>query len=108
LKGKDVRLLSTLRTQYADADIKQSIEKLKNSENKKVSVIKFNSKDLHKEIEKLRRDLVRIVGKEELVDLLLLDGEGSIKLTMKGEKQLRSAAKRQRKSFQEFTYSILQ
>ncbi len=108
LKGTDVRLLSPLRTQYTDADIKQLIEKLKNSENKKVSVIKFNSEDLHKEVEKLRKDLVRIVGKEELIDLLLSNGEGSIKLTSKGEKELRSAAKRQKKSFQEFTYSILQ
>jgi hypothetical protein len=107
IKGKDIRLLSPLRKQFPDIDIYLLIEKLKKSENKKISVIKFDTQDLSKDIDNLRKDLINITGNNELVDLSLNNSEGSIKLTSKGEKELRSAAKKQRKTFQEFIYSIL-
>ena len=107
LSGQEIRLLSPLRTQFTQHTIGELIEKLKKSENQKVSVIKFDVQDLHKPIEGVRRELVDIVG-PELLELWLDGKEGAIKVTSKGERQLRKAARLKRKSLQDFTYTILQ
>ena len=108
INSQHLRLLSPLRKQFPQCAVSQLIEKLKKSENQKVSVIKFSSEDLHKTIEALRREIVKIVGSSELIDLLMTDNEGAIKMTQKGELQLRKAAKQKHKTLQEFTYTILQ
>ncbi len=108
MSRQDVRLLSPLRKQFPEYTVSQLIEKLKKSEDQKVSVIKFSSDDLHKSIEALRREIIKIVGTAELIDLLMTDKEGAIKMTQKGELQLRKAAKQKHKTLQEFTYTILQ
>ena len=108
INAQDVRLLSPLRKQFLEYTIGQLVEKLKKSENQKVSIIKFSSEDLHKSIEALRGEIIKIVGSAELIDLLMTDNEGAIKMTQKGELQLRKAARQKHKTLQEFTYTILQ
>lgn len=107
LSGQQLRLLSPLRAQFAQHAIGELIEKLKKSENQKVSVIKFDAQDLHKPIEGVRRELTDIVG-PELLELWLDGQDGTIKVTPKGERQLRKAARLKHKSLQDFTYTILQ
>jgi predicted HTH domain antitoxin len=108
LTGKDIRLLNPLRRQYPNETIISLIEKLKESENKRVSVIEFDTEDLHKDISNLQLEIGRIIGIEELVSVNVRGKDGFIRITPKGEQKLRKAAKINRKTLQDFTYSILQ
>ena len=103
----DIRLLSPLRKQFSDASVKVIIQKLKNSENQKVSVIQFPADTIHKDIEEVRRELSEIIGSSEIIDLVLNNDVGVIKITPKGEQALRKAARRRKKTLQEFTYAML-
>lgn len=104
----DIRLLSPLRKQFPDTPIEFLVEKLKNSQNRKVSVIQFPVETLHKDIEEVRRELSDIIGPEEIVDIVVDNQIGAIKITPKGEQTLRKEARRQKKTLQEFTYAVLQ
>lgn len=108
LDGKNVRLLSPYRTQFPSEPILSLIDKLKDSENKKVSVITFDSEDLHKDISNLQSELGRIIGVEDLVGINILGKNGFIRMTPMGEKKFRKIAKINRKTLQDYTYSILQ
>lgn len=103
----DLRYLHPLRTKYIDISIEQLVNRLNESKNKKVSIIKFNEEDLHKPITELELALKNIVGEKELINLEINNKFGTIRITPKGEKILRDSAKRQRKTLQDFTYSIL-
>jgi hypothetical protein len=108
LDGKDIRLLSPFRSQFPNEPILSLIGKLKESENKKVSVITFDSEDLHKDILNLQSEISKIIGVEDLVGINILGKNGFIRMTPMGEKKFRKTAKINRKTLQDYTYSILQ
>jgi hypothetical protein len=104
----DLRLLNPLRKQLPNEPIEKLILKLQDSKNIKVSVVQFPAESLHRGIDELRTELSSITGPSEVVDVVLDNGIGSMKLTQKGEKALRQAARRQHKTLRDFTYALLQ
>ena len=108
LKYADIQLLSPLRKQLSNEPIENLIQKLKKSENIKVSIIQFPAESLHRDIKALREDLSRITGPSEVIDVVLNNGIGAMKFTKKGEQALRQAARRHKKTLRDFTYAMLQ
>lgn len=108
LNYNDIRLVNPLRKQFPEISISEIIQKLKISENRKISVIKFPSDLLHKSIEQLRSELSNIIGPSEVVDLVLDEDVGSIKVTPQGEQLLRNEARRYKKTLQEYTQAMLE
>ncbi|MGA0559265.1 hypothetical protein ACO2Q8_21580 [Larkinella sp. VNQ87] len=104
----DLRLLNPLRKQLPNEPIETLIRKLQDSKNIKVSVVQFPAESLQRDINELRTELSKITGPSEIVDVVLEDGVGSMKLTPKGEQALRQAARRQHKTLRDFTYALLQ
>lgn len=103
----DIRLLSPLRKQYPTIPLADLLKKLIDSENKRVSVIKFSLHDVFNSVDEVCKSLMKIVGSSEVISCNFDGDQGVIKLTQKGEDQLRKAAKRAKKSLQEFTYTML-
>lgn len=107
LAYSDLRLLHPLRKQLPEEPVETLIEKLQNSKNIKVSIVHFPAESLQRDINELRSELSSITGPAEVVDVVLDNGVGSMKLTRKGEQALRQAARRQNKTFRDFTYALL-
>ena len=104
----DLRLLNPLRKKLPNEPIEKLIKKLDDSKNIKVSIVQFPAESLHRDIDELRKELSSITGSSEIVDVVLDNGVGSMKLTRKGEQALRQAARSQHKTLRDFTYALLQ
>lgn len=107
ITSSDIKLLSPLRRQFPNESISNLIEKLKKSENQKVSIINFDINELKKSIPTLKIEIEKIIDSSELIDLSSTNQIGTIKITPKGEKILRKVAKQNHKSLQNYIYLLL-
>ena len=97
LSGTELRLILPLRKQFKLLTPSKLVQKLQDSSNKKVSVIKFEIEDKTASIAEINDRLLKIVEKNNLISVEQSEKFGTIRLTPEGEKQLRQAAKKSKK-----------
>ncbi len=95
LSNNDVRALAPLRKKYSKEDLDFLINKLVNSKDIKVSVIRIPKSSLVNKIEDLIFLVNEVIGEKNLFDLVLNHDYYDIKITKKGESLLRKKAKKE-------------
>lgn len=107
VNSSELRLLLPLRKQHPTLSISELVDKLQSSQNKKVSVIRFELEDSVEPIEKIRNRLLNLISITDLVSVEQRSSQGEIKVLKSGEDKLRSIAKNKRISFQQLIYELI-
>ncbi|QHT68704.1 hypothetical protein GXP67_19675 [Rhodocytophaga rosea] len=104
--SQDIRILTPLKEKFPDLPIQSLVEKVRDSKQLKISVIKFAYKDGLIE-DKLRKYLVEYITSDNIIEINFKD-EGIIKITKQGEKKLRDAAKLHKKTLSQFISKLIE
>jgi hypothetical protein len=107
LTSHDVRALLPLRRQNPDIEIKDLIIRLLDSKKVKLSVIKFPKSALLIIPEAFKKRIKKIIGDENFDDLIEDNEMYSLKISQKGEKELRKVAKKNKKDLNSYFNSLL-
>ena len=107
LSSQDLRILLPYRKQFPHKSIKELVEKINDSKNIKVSVIRLSNSDLKKSITSLKDTVTNLIGEKNFLTIDSFENNIDLKITALGEKTLRDIAKKQHQTFQEFISQLI-
>lgn len=107
LSSNDLKILAPYRKQFPKEPIKDLINKINDSKNIKVSVIRISKNDLKKNTHLIKDTIINLVGAENFLTVDSHDNYMDIKVTALGEKNLRELAKKRNQSFQELIAQLI-
>lgn len=107
VNSAELRLIIPIRERFGSINASDLVQKLKESKNKKVSVIKFEVEESTSDFSIIELKLLSIMEKKDLISIEKHEKKGLIRLTPDGEKQLREAARKSKKNLQDYMYTIL-
>jgi hypothetical protein len=107
LSSQDLRVLLPYRKQFPQERVVDLVDKLHQSKNIKVSVIRISENDTCKSFDDLNELFATQVGVENIIAIEMNKKNIDIKISKKGEKILRETAKKNRLTLQEFIFKLI-
>lgn len=107
LSSQDLRVLLPYRKQFPQERVVDLVDKLHQSKNIKVSVIRISENDTCKSFDDLNELFATQVGVENIIAIEINKKNIDIKVSKKGEKILRETAKKNRLTLQEFIFKLI-
>ena len=106
INSLDLRLVAPMRKQFPDLEVGQLVNRLLNSKDRKVSVIKFDKEDAPGSVSDIIYRFEKLVG-SELLECFEDKNQIVVKVSKEGESLLRKKARANKKTLTEFIYQIL-
>lgn len=106
ITSQELKVLLPYRKQFKSDNILELLERVRRSKNVKVSVIRFPKSDALS-VEKIEKEIRTKIGAENYISTEEENGVTNIKISKKGEKLLRNAAKGMKTTFQKYILRLL-
>lgn len=107
INSNELKVFLPFRKQHPNQSIVELYNQQINSKNIKVSVIRLQKNDDNNDLFKIKKEISKLISNEEILDLDINNNYLDIKITKKGELELRKIAKKQNKSFQSLIQEII-
>jgi len=107
LTSQELRKILPYRKKYPNDPISEIVQRVLNSKNIKVSVIRFPSSDLKSNLAEMEAKVIELIGKENFLTIEKSKTNIDLKIKPIGEKKLRGVAKNQKISLQELIKKII-
>lgn len=107
LTSQELKIILPYHRKFPNDPIGEVVERVKNSKNIKVSVIRFPSSDLRINIKELEAKISQLIGKENFLTIEKSNANIDLKVLSVGEAKLREVARNQKLSFQELIKQLI-
>jgi hypothetical protein len=107
LNVDNMKVLSALYSKSVEQDIRRLIVRVRESENKKIYVIRFKIDSKTPEFKIIKNNIEKIVGAANLISFRIDKDIGIIELNKNGRTKLSKSAKVKRQSLREFIRNLL-